>query len=71
VGFPIGDFERLFCHGVPLQGQRCGDLILIAAKSSIYSTKPLPVYNAREQIHPPAFLMIKAHSLHVTVWVPS
>ncbi|CCP02127.1 hypothetical protein BN439_1042 [Erwinia amylovora Ea644] len=31
----------MFCHGVPLQDQECGDLILIAAKSSIYSTKPL------------------------------
>ncbi|WP_261156573.1 hypothetical protein, partial [Serratia fonticola] len=33
-------FELLLCHEIPLQGQGCGDLILIAAKSSIYSTKP-------------------------------
>ncbi|WP_261156482.1 hypothetical protein, partial [Serratia fonticola] len=34
-------FELLLCHEIPLQGQGCGDLILIAAKSSIYSTKPV------------------------------
>ncbi|RLM02068.1 hypothetical protein BIY27_25985 [Gibbsiella quercinecans] len=36
-----GDFELLFCHVISLQDQECGDLILITAKSSIYSTKPL------------------------------
>jgi hypothetical protein len=30
----------LFCHGIPPKGQECDDLILITAKSSIYSTKP-------------------------------
>ncbi len=40
VGSPVGDFERLFCHVISLQDQECGDLILIAAKRSIYSTKP-------------------------------
>ncbi|MBJ3816292.1 PTS fructose IIA subunit, partial [Shimwellia pseudoproteus] len=33
-------FELLLCHRMSLQGQECGDLILISAKSSIYSTKP-------------------------------
>ncbi|MBJ3816980.1 hypothetical protein F9C28_19310, partial [Shimwellia pseudoproteus] len=33
--------ELLLCHRMSLQGQECGDLILISAKSSIYSTKPL------------------------------
>ena len=41
VDVPVGDFELLFCHGIPLQDRECGDLILITAKSSIYSTKPL------------------------------
>ncbi|QDL35801.1 hypothetical protein EGO53_28930 (plasmid) [Serratia liquefaciens] len=36
--------EHLFCHGVPLQCQGCGVLILIAAKSSLYSTKPYEHY---------------------------
>ncbi|MBJ3814652.1 acyltransferase, partial [Shimwellia pseudoproteus] len=31
----------LLCHRMSLQGQECGDLILISAKSSIYSTKPI------------------------------
>lgn len=30
----------MFCHGISLQDQECGDLILTTAKSSIYSTKP-------------------------------
>ncbi|PPS64673.1 hypothetical protein CRX72_02465 [Pantoea sp. BRM17] len=30
----------MFCHVIPLQDRECGDLILITAKSSIYSTKP-------------------------------
>ncbi|MBJ3814038.1 hypothetical protein F9C28_03595, partial [Shimwellia pseudoproteus] len=34
-------FELLLCHRMSLQGQECGDLILISAKSSIYSTKPV------------------------------
>lgn len=37
----MGDFELLFCHGISLQDQECGDLILTTAKSSIYSTKPI------------------------------
>ncbi|WP_072014176.1 hypothetical protein, partial [Pectobacterium odoriferum] len=41
VGRPVVDFNFLFCHGIPLQDQECDDLILIAARSSIYSTKPL------------------------------
>ena len=36
---PVGDFECLFCHVIPLQDRGCGDLILTTAKSSIYSTK--------------------------------
>jgi hypothetical protein len=44
VDVPVGDFERLFCHGIPLQDRECGDLILITAKSSIYSTKPGDVH---------------------------
>ncbi|AUH01940.1 hypothetical protein CWC46_20385 [Prodigiosinella confusarubida] len=28
-----------FCQGIPRYHQECSDLILIAAKSSIYSTK--------------------------------
>ena len=40
VGSPLGDFELLFCHVISLQDQECGDLILIAVRSSIYSTKP-------------------------------
>src|SRR5471032_3648085 len=39
VDVPVGDFELLFCHGTPLQDRECGDLSLITAKSSIYSTK--------------------------------
>ncbi|MBJ3817031.1 PTS fructose IIA subunit, partial [Shimwellia pseudoproteus] len=35
--------ELLLCHRMSLQGQECGDLILISAKSSIYSTKPTAV----------------------------
>ncbi|MBJ3814836.1 porin OmpA, partial [Shimwellia pseudoproteus] len=37
-------FELLLCHRMSLQGQECGDLILISAKSSIYSTKPFTGY---------------------------
>lgn len=40
VGRPVSDLELLLCHGIPLQIQECGDLILIAVRSSIYSTKP-------------------------------
>lgn len=40
VGSPVGDLELLFFHVISLQDQECGDLILTAAKSSIYSTKP-------------------------------
>ena len=39
VGSPVGDFELLFCRGILPEGQKWGDLILIAVKSSIYSTK--------------------------------
>ncbi|MBJ3815557.1 hypothetical protein F9C28_11620, partial [Shimwellia pseudoproteus] len=38
-------FELLLCHRMSLQGQECGDLILISAKSSIYSTKPNAICN--------------------------
>jgi hypothetical protein len=41
VASPAGDFERLFCHVIPLQDRECGDLILTTAKISIYLTKPL------------------------------
>ncbi|MBJ3816579.1 hypothetical protein F9C28_17070, partial [Shimwellia pseudoproteus] len=37
--------ELLLCHRMSLQGQECGDLILISAKSSIYSTKPVFITN--------------------------
>ncbi|RJT14769.1 hypothetical protein D5396_04655 [Rahnella inusitata] len=36
----MGRFSGILTHGLPLQGQGCGDLVLIAAKSSINSTKP-------------------------------
>lgn len=40
-GSPVGDFEFLFCHVIPPEGHECDDLILITAKSSIYSIKPM------------------------------
>jgi hypothetical protein len=41
VGRPVSDLELLLCHGKPRQDQEYGDLILIAVRSSIYSTKPV------------------------------
>jgi len=43
VGSPVSDLEILLCNGKPLQDQECGDLILIAVRSSIYSTKPIEI----------------------------
>lgn len=40
LSVPVGDFELLFYHEISLQDQECGELNLITAKSSIYSTKP-------------------------------
>ena len=52
VDVPVGDFELLFCHGIPLQDRECGDLILITAKSSIYSTKPQKtIHKTRDKNH--------------------
>lgn len=46
---PLGDFEGLFCHVIPPQDRECGDLILITAKSSIYSRKPAYATNYEKQ----------------------
>ncbi|MBJ3817014.1 hypothetical protein F9C28_19520 [Shimwellia pseudoproteus] len=40
----------MLCHRMSLQGQECGDLILISAKSSIYSTKPFAGSNRAGKI---------------------
>jgi hypothetical protein len=34
VDRPVSDLELLLCHGIPLKDQECGDLILIAVRSS-------------------------------------
>lgn len=39
VGLPVVDFKFFLCHRIPLHDQECGVLILIAVRSSIYSTK--------------------------------
>ncbi|QFS60081.1 hypothetical protein GAY20_07260 [Pantoea dispersa] len=45
VGGPVGDFELLLCHGTVCVVGKIRDLILQLSKSSIYSTKPIPVIN--------------------------
>ncbi|RLO86100.1 hypothetical protein CPT43_17140, partial [Klebsiella pneumoniae] len=45
-GGPVGDFELLLCHGTVCVVGKIRDLILQLSKSSIYSTKPTPVFKS-------------------------
>ncbi|MEP8590460.1 hypothetical protein ABKW10_22775, partial [Enterobacter asburiae] len=58
VGGPVGDFELLLCHGTVCVVGKMRDLILQLSKSSIYSTKPLLVFDGISRV----FLCLKNNS---------
>ncbi|MBJ3817079.1 hypothetical protein F9C28_19915, partial [Shimwellia pseudoproteus] len=59
--------ELLLCHRMSLQGQECGDLILISAKSSIYSTKPRQHGDARPAL---CYWAVSSYSIMIYIIFP-